>query len=186
MIAIPGLVVYYTMSSRRPSKAKHSGESQRRINSSATLEERKCLSVLAMEEHWKGNSVTANTLDVEDHKHRSAPLQRRAGSASASCLSRTISHPLVQSASLDSSRGSVSQEQAERLFRDAFNGRGLDEMLQEELRRGTGCHWFARYALLALCPAESQELGRVGLKPGVHAAAVREGTLASGKRLGPS
>ena len=89
MIAIPGLVVYYTMSSRRPSKAKHSGESQRRINSSATLEERKCLSVLAMEEHCKGNSVTANTLDVEDHKHRSAPLQRRAGSASASCLSRT-------------------------------------------------------------------------------------------------
>ncbi|CAE7677720.1 dnaJ [Symbiodinium microadriaticum] len=48
---------------------------------------------------------------------------------------------------------SVSQEQAERLFRDAFNGRGLDEMLQEELRR-------------------------VGLKPGVHAAAVREGIFA--------
>ncbi|CAE7469619.1 dnaJ [Symbiodinium natans] len=48
---------------------------------------------------------------------------------------------------------SVSQEQAEKLFRDAFNGRGLDDMLQEEL-------------------------GRLGLKPGVHTAAVREGILA--------
>ena len=34
---------------------------------------------------------------------------------------------------VDSPRqGSVSQEQAEKLFRDAFNGRGLDDMLQEE------------------------------------------------------
>ena len=45
--------------------------------------------VLVMEEQVKGycRCVTTNTLDVQDHKHRSAPLQRRAGSASASCLS---------------------------------------------------------------------------------------------------
>ncbi|CAE7738884.1 dnaJ, partial [Symbiodinium pilosum] len=48
---------------------------------------------------------------------------------------------------------SVSQEQAEKLFRDAFSGRGLDEMLREEM-------------------------GRVPLQPGVHTAAVREGIFA--------
>ncbi|CAJ1452948.1 unnamed protein product, partial [Effrenium voratum] len=67
-------------------------------------------------------------------------------------------HPRVRSSPLSGVDGrppftSVSYEQAERLFRAAFAGRGVDDMLDEELTR-------------------------INIKPGVHTAVVKQGIYA--------